>query len=213
MVHRGMRPHYHFFHVIARPLLKSLFRFQVFGARNMPSNGGVLLVSNHVSYLDPVFMGAAVDRNLHYMARSTLFKPGLIGRFLLSMNAFPVHLGVPDRGAIRRALQLLEDGNVLHIFPEGTRSIDGTLGTAQAGAGFIAYRTAAPVVPVFLDGTEKVLPRGAKMIKPAKVNLSFGRPLDLDHLRKARSSREVRARIGEVVMSSIAELRDELRSL
>jgi 1-acyl-sn-glycerol-3-phosphate acyltransferase len=213
MVHRGMRPHYHFFHVIARPLLKSLFRFQVFGAKNVPSNGGVLLVSNHVSYVDPVFMGAAVDRNLHYMARSTLFKPGLIERFLLSMNAFPVHLGVPDRGAIRRALQLLDDGNVLHIFPEGTRSIDGTLGTAQAGVGFIAYRTKAPVVPVFLDGTEKVFPRGAQMMKPAKVKLSFGRPLDLDHFRKARSSREIRAKIGEVVMSSIAELRGELRNL
>ena len=213
MVHRGMRPHYHFFHVIARPLLKSLFRFQVFGAKNVPSNGGVLLVSNHVSYVDPVFMGAAVDRNLHYMARSTLFKLGLIERFLLSMNAFPVHLGVPDRGAIRRALQLLDDGNVLHIFPEGTRSVDGTLGTAQAGVGFIAYRTKAPVVPVFLDGTEKVLPRGAQMMKPAKVKLSFGRPLDLDHFRKARSSREIRAKIGEVVMSSIAELRGELRNL
>ncbi len=213
MVHRGMRLHYHFFHIIARPLLKSLFRFQIFGARNVPSTGGVLLVSNHVSYVDPVFMGAAVDRNLHYMARSTLFKPGLIKRFLLSMNAFPVNLGVPDRGAIRRALQLLDDGNVLHIFPEGTRSVDGTLGTAQAGAGFIAYRARAPVVPVFLDGTEKVLPRGAKMMKPAKVKLSFGRPLDLDYYRKVKSSRETRTEIGEVIMSSIAELRDGLRNL
>lgn len=212
MIHRGMRLHYHFFHVIARPLLKSLFRFQVFGARNVPSTGGVLLVSNHVSYVDPVFMGAAVDRNLHYMARSTLFKPGLVERFLLSMNAFPVHLGVPDRGAIRRALQLLDDGNALHIFPEGTRSVDGTLGAAQAGVTLIAHRTTAPVVPVFLDGTGKVLPRGAKMMKPAKVKLSFGRPLDLEHYRKVKSSREIRAKIGEVVMSSIAELRDELRN-
>jgi 1-acyl-sn-glycerol-3-phosphate acyltransferase len=212
MVHRGMRLHYHFFHVIVRPLFKSLFRFQVFGARNVPSTGGVLLVSNHVSYVDPVFMGAAVNRNLHYMARSTLFKPGLIERFLLSMNAFPVHLGVPDRGAIRYALQLLDDGNALHIFPEGTRSVDGTLGTAQAGVALIAHRTTAPVVPVFLDGTEKVLPRGAKMINPAKVNLVFGRSLNLDIFRKVRSSRETRAKIGEVMMSSIAELRDGLRN-
>lgn len=212
MVHRGMRLHYHFFHVIVRPLFKSLFRFQVFGARNVPSTGGVLLVSNHVSYVDPVFIGAAVNRNLHYMARSTLFKPGLIERFLLSMNAFPVHLGVPDRGAIRYALQLLDDGKALHIFPEGTRSVDGTLGTAQAGVALIAHRTTAPVVPVFLDGTEKVLPRGAKMMKLAKVNLSFGRPLNLDPYREAGSSREIRVKIGEVVMSSIAELRDGIRN-
>ena len=108
MDHRGMRLHYHFFHIIVRPLFKSLFKFQVFGAENLPSSGGVLLLSNHVSYLDPIFMGAAVTRNLHYMARSTLFIPGPVERFLLSMNAFPVHLGVPDRKALRQARQLLE---------------------------------------------------------------------------------------------------------
>ena len=107
MVHRGMRLHYHFFHVIVRPLFKALFKFQVFGIENIPSTGGVLFLSNHASYLDPIFMGAAVPRNLHYMARATLFKPGMIEWFLLNMNAFPVHLGVPDRKAIRQARQLL----------------------------------------------------------------------------------------------------------
>ena len=74
MIHREMRFHYHFFHVIVRPLFKSLFKFQVFGSKNVPSTSGALLVSNHVSYVDPVFLGAAVDRNLNYMARSTLFR-------------------------------------------------------------------------------------------------------------------------------------------
>ncbi|MFQ5799734.1 MAG: lysophospholipid acyltransferase family protein [Bacteroidota bacterium] len=207
MDHRGMRFHYHFFHVIVRPLLKSLFRFRVFGAENVPSTGGVLLMSNHASYVDPVFMGAAVDRNLYYMARSTLFKPGLIEWFLLNMNAFPVHLGVPDRRAIRWALQLLEGDNLLLIFPEGTRTADGTLGKAQAGVGFIAYKTTAFVVPVFLSGTQKVLPRTAKMPKPAKVTVSFGKPLDMEYYRKFEDSREAYVKIGEDVMARIAELK------
>lgn len=204
---RAMRFHYHFLHIIARLLLKSLFKFQVFGVENVPSTGGVLLMSNHASYVDPVFLGAAVGRNLNYMARSTLFKPGLIECFLLNMNAFPVHLGAPDRKAIRRALQLLEDGNLLLIFPEGTRTVDGTLGKAQVGVGLIAYRTEVPVVPVFMRGTQDVLPRGAKMLKPAKVTVSFGKPLNMGYYRKCEASREVYTKIGEEIMARIAELK------
>jgi len=209
MDNRRMRFHYHFLHVIVRPLFKSLFKFQVFGAENLPSTGGVLLMSNHVSYIDPIFMGAAVRKNLHYMARSTLFKPGLIEWFLLNMNAFPVHQGAPDRRAIRQALQLLGDGNYLLIFPEGTRSIDGTLGEALPGVGLIAYRATTAVVPVFLSGTEKVLPRGAKMLKQARITVYFGKPLDMDYYRGCKASRETYAKIGEDVMDRLAELKSK----
>lgn len=209
MKHKGMRFHYHFFHIIARPLLKSLFKFQVFGSENVPSFGGILLMSNHASHLDPVFLGAAVNRNLNYMARATLFKPGIIKWFLLNMNAFPVHLGVPDRGAIRRALQLLDNGNILLIFPEGTRTIDGTLGKPQAGVGLIAYRAKAPVIPVFLNGTRKALPRGAKMVKTAKITIYFGVPIDMDHYRNCEASRETYVRIGEEVMAKISDMKSK----
>ncbi len=207
MVHRGMPFLYHFFHVILRFILKTLFKFRVFGAGNVPSTGGVLFMSNHASYFDPIFIGAAVYRNLHYMARATLFKPKLIERFLLSVNAFPVHLGVPDRKAIRQALQLLGGGNQLLIFPEGTRTVDGSLGKAQAGIGLIAYKTNVPVVPVFLNGTQEVFPKGAKMPKLAKVTISFGKPLDMEQYRKSEASRETYVNIGSEVMTRIAELK------
>lgn len=205
-----MRSHYHFFHIIIRVLSKAFLKFQVFGAENVPSNGGVLFMSNHASYVDPLFVGAAVDTNLHYMARSTLFKPRLMEWFLLSLSAFPVHQGAPDRRAIRQALQLLGSGNRLLIFPEGTRTIDGTLGKAQPGVGLIAYRTTASVVPVFLSGTGKVLPRDAKMLRTAKVTISFGKPLDMKHYRKCKASRETYVKIAEAVMSKIAELKNSL---
>ena len=211
MVHRRMRLYYHLLHVLLRPSLSSIFKFQVFGAENVPSSGGVLLMTNHASYVDPIFIGAAVDRNLYYMARSTLFKPGLVEWILLKLNAFSVHQGTPDRKAIRRSLQILTDGELLNIFPEGTRSRDGvTLGKALPGIGYIAHKTAAPVVPVYLSGTQNVLPRRASMLKPAKVTLSFGKPLDMERYRKHKSSREIYDEIGEEIMAKIAELRDEL---
>ena len=210
MIHRGMQFHYRFIHVVIRPLLSTLFKFQVFGAENVPSSGGVLLMTNHASYVDPIFIGAGVDRNLRYMARSTLFRHGLIKWILLNLNAFPVIQGAPDRKAIRCALQILTDGELLNIFPEGTRSVDGiTLGKSLPGVGFIAHRPAGAVVPVFLSGTHDVLPRKAKMLKPVKVTISFGKPLDMEHYRKSKSSREVYTEIGEEVMTRIAELRNK----
>ena len=146
------------------------------------------------------------------MARSTLFRPEPVKRFLMKVNAFPVHQGVPDRRAIRWALQVLADGNQLAIFPEGTRSVDGTLGVAQPGVGLIAYRTSAPVVPVFLNGAQNALPRGAKMPKPAKVTILFGEPLDMDSHRKNKASRETYVRIGEDVMAEIAKLKSQFAS-
>lgn len=206
MFHRGMRLHYHFFHIIARPLLKSFFKFQIFGAENLPSTGGVLLMTNHASYMDPIFIGAAVNRSLHYMARSTLFKPKIVEKLLLSMNAFPIHLGVPDRGAIKRALEILENGGVLNIFPEGTRTIDGSLGQSQPGVGLIAHRTNASIIPVYLSGTREVLPRNAKSPRLAKVTIAFGKPIEMKQYREIKANREVYEEIGKKIMEGIAEL-------
>lgn len=212
MNYKDMPIHYHFFHIVMRPLFKALFKLRIYGVENVPSKGGVMLMINHASYLDPIFIGGAVKRNLHYMARSTLFRPGIIDKFLRSLNAFPVHLGSSDRAAIKNAMKLLDDGKLLLIFPEGTRSQDGSLGKAQDGIGFIAYRTNACVIPVFLDGTQNALPRKAKMIKSTKITVSFGEPLDMDKYRNSEASRETYAMIGEAVMSGIAKLKAERES-
>jgi 1-acyl-sn-glycerol-3-phosphate acyltransferase len=212
MNHRGMPHLYHFIHIMTRPLLRSLFKFQIFGSENVPSTGGAMLMINHASYLDPIFIGGAVNRSINYMARATLFKPGIIDKFLRSLNAFPVHLGSTDRGAIRNALKILEEGNLLLIFPEGTRSFDGTLGKAQDGIGFMAYRTKADVIPVYLSGTHKAWPRGAKKIKTAKITVTFGKPLDMSIYRNSEATRETYSKIGAEVMARIAELKQERES-
>ena len=212
MNHREMPYLYHFIHIITRPLLKSLFKFQIFGSENVPSTGGAMLMINHASYLDPIFIGRAVNRSIHYMARATLFKSGIIDKFLRSLNAFPVHLGSADRGAIRNALKILDEGNLLLIFPEGTRSFDGTLGKAQDGVGFMAYRTKADVIPVYLSGTQKAWARGSKMIKTAKITVTFGKPLDMSIYRDSEASRETNSESGAEVMARIAELKRDRES-
>ncbi len=204
----GMSPQYHAIHVLTRPVLKSLFKLEVFGAENVPSSGGALLISNHASFVDPVFIGAAVNRNLNYMARASLFRPKPIDWFLRSLSAFPVHLGVPDRRALRQARHLLDGGKLLLIFGEGTRTVDGTLGKMQAGVGLIAYRTTASVVPMFLDGALEVLPKGAKILKLAKITVSFAESVDMAPYRACKGSREIYTSIGEEVMKRIAELKD-----
>ena len=118
MNNRNMKPFYHFLCIIARPLLKAFFKFQVFGLENVPKEGSVMLMINHASYLDPIVIGGSVNRNLYYMARSTLFRPLFVKRFLTSLNAFPIHLGSPDRVRHKKAIQILNEGNLLLIFPE-----------------------------------------------------------------------------------------------
>lgn len=210
---RGMPFLYHFFHVVMRPLFEACFKFEIIGAENVPDKGGVLFMSNHASFIDPVIMGRAVKRNLHFMARSTLFKPGLVDRFLRSLNAFPVNRGAPDRRSIRRALEVLSDGELLLIFAEGSRTFDGTLGKAQTGVGFIAHKTEAVVIPVFLGGTMDVLPRGAKWPKIAKITVAIGKPLDMENYRADKGSREIYNKIGEDAMAGIAEQRSKIMDL
>jgi 1-acyl-sn-glycerol-3-phosphate acyltransferase len=163
-------------------------------------------MTNHASYFDPVFIGAAVNRNLNYMARATLFKPKIVEKFLLSMSAFPVNVGGSDTKAIRWTLELLKSGGVLNIFPEGTRSTDGKLGKALPGVGLIAHKTDAPIVPVYLSGTRLVLPRNVKMPRLAKVRIFFGKPLDMEPYRGIKATREIYNEIGEKIMAGIAEL-------
>ncbi|RKY04066.1 1-acyl-sn-glycerol-3-phosphate acyltransferase [Candidatus Poribacteria bacterium] len=196
---------------LAQPLFRWAFGFEVTGLENVPDEGGALIASNHVSYLDPPILGAASKRELFYMARDSLFKPGPIGWFLRYLNAFPVKRDKPDRSALKRALELLESGKLVLVFPEGTRSWDGTLGKPHLGVGFIAYHSRVPVIPVYVSGTEKALPRGKAIIKRAKVTVHFGKPVYLDDLRAHPRPREVYRLIGERIMAAIAELQRRYR--
>jgi 1-acyl-sn-glycerol-3-phosphate acyltransferase len=208
----GEKRFYRFLYRIAQPMFGGLVNFEAIGREYIPREGGTLIMSNHVSYLDPIFLGAAVTRELHYMARDDLFRPQLWGDFLTYMNAFPVKRGEGDIRALRTALSLLEKNKLVLIFPEGTRGISGKLGEPVEGAGFIVHRTNVPVIPAFVKGTEIILPRNAKGIKRAKVSVYFGKPLELSALRNLPRGRKTYKLIAQEIMRNIAELKEKVCS-
>ena len=184
---------------------------EVQGVHHIPKEGGVLLVSNHVSFLDPVIVGSAANREIHFMARSTAFDiPGL-GKLISAYNAYPVNRGAPDLGALRKTISLLKAGNVVLMFPEGTRSVDGTLGKARDGACFIADRAGVPTIPVFHSGAEQMLPRNSRRLRRAQLRVTFGEPLELV-AEEFETRREMYQQMGNQIMEAIADLRDNVFS-
>jgi len=133
---------------------------KVEGFRNIPRSGAVIVAPNHLSYLDPLLVAVAIDRPIHFMAKAELFNNKILGKLLTKVYAFPVKRGNADRHAIRHALQLMEEGKVLGIFPEGTRKRPGRVEHTQAGAAMIALRSGAPILPVACIGSDRSFPCG-----------------------------------------------------
>ena len=203
------RPIYRWGHRLTSMFCKTVGRLEAEGVHHIPREGGVLFVSNHVSFLDPVIVGSAASREIHFMARSNAFDiPGL-GKLIALYNAYPVNRGKPDLGALRKTISLLKAGNAVLMFPEGTRSVDGTLGKAHDGACFIADRAGVPTIPVFHSGAEQILPRNSKRLRRAKLNVIFGEPLELI-TGEFETRREKYQQMGNQMMSAIANLRDKM---
>jgi 1-acyl-sn-glycerol-3-phosphate acyltransferase len=162
-----------------------MFRLHVRGQATIPKSGGVLLATNHQSFLDPWLIGIAPPRQVHYMARDTLFKGGFLHWLMETLNAFPVKRGTADLGAIRAAVERLDKGFMVNVFPEGTRSEDGTIGPVAAGFSLILNRakTPVPIVPVLIDGAFDAWPRKAKFPRPGRVRITYGRPIPPEEWR------------------------------
>ncbi len=196
---------------IAWPVFKAAFRVKLVGAENVPATGGAILAGNHVSYMDPVLLWEFSPRRVHFMAKSELFKD-FLGWMLPRVYAFPVVRGSADRAAIAAATSLLQDGELVGIFPEGTRATDGEAGEAHGGVSFIAMRAGVPVVPVAFVGTERVLPRGQRFIRPAKVTIKFGEPIDTAAFTEG-SRKERMDALTATIMRRIGEELDAARRL
>ena len=191
---------------VTRAFFTHACRYQVQGREHVPREGGVILAANHTSYLDPPLVGSAVRRPIHFMAKAELFGVPALGWFIARAHAFPVHRGAADRRALRTAVQLLRQGEVLLIFPEGTRSPDGRLMPAELGVGIIALRSGAPVVPVAHTGADRVLPRGTPLLRPAKIRVRIGPPLRFDHLAGRAGDRDALQQVAHRVTQAIAAL-------
>jgi|CXWL01.1.fsa_nt_gi 1-acyl-sn-glycerol-3-phosphate acyltransferase len=153
------------------------FPVRVQGRENIPPKGAFLLACNHVSYLDPMVMGIVTGRRLSYMAKDDLFKRPVLGYILKSLGTFPVKRNSADKRAIRESLDRLKRGLPLLLFPEGTRHGSQGERKIEAGVGFLALKANVPVVPVFIQGSDQVLPPGAKFFRRNKVFVRYGKPI------------------------------------
>ncbi len=154
------------------------FRVRVRGGRNVPEKGGFLLAANHLSFVDPLLLGAFLKRRLWFIMAEDQFEKPIFHAFSRLMDVIPVRAGAAFRLApIRRSLTLLKHGKAVAIFPEGQRSGTGRLLPPQSGLGVLAARGHVPVLPVAIVGTREVYPVGRRFPKPGRVTLYVGSPM------------------------------------
>jgi len=188
---------YWFCWIVLRFFFVVILRLRVEGRENIPRSGSFVLCSNHVSWLDPLLLGAMFPRRLYYMTKVEAFASPVAGMILRTVGAFPVRRHAPDRGAIRRALDLLSNGRTVAVFPEGTRSRDGQLGRAEPGAALLAVWSGAEVLPVAISGS----------YRPGRLRLRYGSGFRLTRPDNRRHSGETLQRLAdEEIMGRVAAL-------
>ncbi len=194
---------------MARILLRLLFRIRVKGAENIPRAGPFIIAPNHISFLDPVAVGAFVPRDLHYASRETLFDIPFLKWLLRICQSFPVRQNRPRPGTIKRILSIFKSGEGFLIFPEGTRSISGKLLRGNPGLGMLASVAAVPVIPTLIVGTEKALPIDAHWIRVEKVQVQFGKPVFPTPVEKNRDRKHTYQALTDEVMKRIKGLQNQ----
>ncbi len=189
--------------------LGSRHRVEVRGAENVPAHGPAVIVANHASFLDPPVVAMAVGRQIHFMARGGVLAVPLLGGLLRRCGVFPVRPHSADRQAIRHAVGLLARGELLGIFPEGTRSGDGRLQQAEPGAALIAARANVPLIPVAIEGTQTAMPRNSRWIRRARIRVNIGQPILPAAEATERSRAAELAGISRRIMEQIETLLEE----
>ena len=179
------------------------FDLKAFHPERVPVTGGVLMLSNHQSYLDPPLLGTRLNRSMAYLADAELFKFAPFGWLIRTLNAFPIEQGRGDLGAMKQSIRLLQEGWLLNVFPEGSRTPDGNLHPAQKGAALIVRRAGVPVVPVAIHGSYEAWPKTQKFPRPHPIRILYGEPVNLSN----EKPEEITAWIDETLGRMLADLR------
>lgn len=189
-----------------------LFRPTVVGRENIPLKGPVLIAPIHRSNVDFAFTLFISPRKVFFMAKESIFKVPLLGPLVAHLGAFPVKRGAADRESMSSAEEVLRQGHALVLFPEGTRKEGLSVHKLHDGAMFVAARTGATVVPVGIGGSDKAMPLGAKLPRPAKIRIVVGKPIQppVSEGRVSRSqisekSEELRVELQRVYHQSLAD--------
>ncbi len=187
-------------------------RWEVFNPENVPWTGPAILASNHASFIDPPLVGAAARREINYRARESLFRFPVMGWILRSVNAVPVDREGGGAAGLRAIFDRLLKGGAIILFPEGTRTPDGSLRPAKSGIGLTVIKSEAPVVPVRVFGTFEAFSRHHSFPRPKKSAVKFGKPLDFSKLREEAKTcskprlKEIYQEVADEIMKAITTL-------
>jgi 1-acyl-sn-glycerol-3-phosphate acyltransferase len=173
-----LTPGYRFCRGVVRVVVRLWWRPRVYGRAFVPETGPVILAPVHRSFADFVFTAVTTERKLFFMAKDSLWKSRFLGWLLLTLGAFPVHRESADREALARAEEVLRQGGLLVLFPEGARQEGTEVQPLLEGAAFLAARTGARIVPVGIGNSDRSMPKGTRIPKPLTVTLVLGEPLD-----------------------------------
>lgn len=188
--------------------LRLKYSIEVHGAGRIPRKGGVILVANHCSYLDPPVVGMASPlRPVRFMGRDTLYSNPVARWFFPRVGLIALDRTKGDLGAMRTALGVLKNGEMLGLFPEGTRSPTGKLQAAKGGIGFLLAKSGVPVVPLYVKGTYEAFPKGAKRLRPGKIEVTVGEPIPPETIAglTPKGAKADYGAVGAFVMRKIAE--------
>jgi len=208
MVGRGLasRAVYAIFRSIIAGFLRTWCRMSVEGRHHVPASGAFVLSPVHRSILDTPIASAVTRRRLRFMGKDSMWRWRPFGALLSTLGSFPVTRGTADREALRRCITVLEAGEPLVLFPEGERKSGPVVQPLFDGAAYVAVRAGVPIVPVGIGGSERVMPKGARFIRPRRVHVIVGAPLDVRRDAQGRASRAA-------VRELSASLHDELQRL
>lgn len=169
---------------LCRIFCKVFFRMRVYGVRNVPDKGPFVLISNHQSYLDPLFCGTPLRRKLVFLARDTLFANWFLGAMIFSVGTIPIKRGQANLSVMRKIIGKLKDGEGVCLFPEATRTSDGKIAAFRPGFGLLCRRGGAAVVPVVIDGAFESWPRGKKLFSPGgRIVVCYGECISTEQVK------------------------------
>lgn len=189
---------YRLCYFIGNIIFRIIFRIKVTGKHNIPKKGKSILCSNHISDLDPLILGLVIPRNIRFMAKKELFENKFLGKLVNALGAFPVDRESADLSAIRNSLSILKNGEVLGIFPEGTRVNKENIENAKPGIALISIKAKAPVIPIYIESRYKPF---------SKIKINIGKPMYFNEYYGKKLKTEDYKILSQEIMKSIYSLK------
>lgn len=191
-------------------VFKIFFRWELVGVEHVPRTGGAILAVNHSSLLDPPLGGVGLSRKIWFLGRASLIKNRFVDFLMKCQHMIPITRGEADLGAMKKIIALIKSGEIVLMFPEGTRSVDGSLGPGKEGIGVFVRHAKADVIPCYISGAQRAMPKGAVIPRPRKVRIAYGPVIRYEEFSDCPKGRAGFKMISGKIMERIAALKKQL---